>query len=100
MIDEKFVEWNPTLTKEDEVEVEFALGYLKARISALRTLRKELGLSQAEISEILETTQSNVSKMEAKDETRFSIIRRIVEHKGGRLRLLAEFEGRELELPI
>lgn len=100
MSNEQFVEWNPELTPEEEREVEAAVEELKARIATLRELRLELGLTQAELSEILETSQSNVSKMEAKGEPRLAALRKLIEHKGGRLKLVAEFNGKELELAL
>lgn len=97
---EKFVEWRPEWTPEEEKQVEAAVADLRQHISALKALRQKLGLSQLELSEILETTQSNVSKMEAKGETRLSVLRKLIEHKGGKLRLVAEFDGKEVDLAL
>jgi ribosome-binding protein aMBF1 (putative translation factor) len=99
-LEEKFVEWRPNWTPEEEKEVEAAVAHLRRNISALRTLRERLGLSQAELSEILGTSQSNVSKMEARNEPRLSVLRKLVGHRGGRLKIVAEFDGKELELPF
>jgi len=99
-LEEQFVEWRPDWTPQEEKAVEAAVDDLRRRVSALKSLRLELGLSQAELSEILETTQSNVSKMEAKGETRLSVLRKLIEHKGGKLRLVAEFDGKELDLAL
>ena len=98
--EEQFVEWRPELTPEQELEVQAAVEQLKQRIATLRELRLELGLTQAELSDILETSQSNVSKIEAKGEPRLAVLRKLIEHKGGRLKLVAEFNGKELELAI
>jgi predicted transcriptional regulator len=100
MTDIKYVEWRPDLTRDEEQEVAASVAYLKKRISLLKALREQLGLSQLELSDILETSQSNVSKMEARADPRLSVIRKLVEHQGGRLKIVAEFPDRELELPL
>jgi len=97
---EKFTEWRPEWTPKEEKQVEAAVSELRRRISTLKALRQQLGLSQAELSEILETSQSNVSKMETKGEPRLSVLRKIIEHKGGRLRLIAEFDGEKFDLAL
>ncbi len=94
------VEWRPNWTPEEEREIEAGVVELRARMSALRAFREQLGLSQEDLAVMLGVTQSNVSKMEAKAETRLSVLRRLVEHKGGRLKLIAEFDGKALELPL
>jgi transcriptional regulator with XRE-family HTH domain len=100
MTDIKYSEWRPKLTLEEEREVAEGVIALKHRISLLKALREQLGLSQLELADILETSQSNVSKMEAKSDPRLSVIRKLVEHQGGRLKIVAEFPDRELELPL
>jgi predicted transcriptional regulator len=96
----KFVEWKPKWSVADEERIQEASARLESRISSLRALREELGMSQAELSNLLETTQSNVSKMEAKADPRLSTLRKLIEGKGGRLKLVAEFGDRSLELPL
>ena len=98
--DETFIEWRPDWTPEEQAQVDEGVLALRRRISLLKALRERLGLSQLELSEILETTQSNVSKMEAKADPRLSVIRKLVEHQGGRLKIVAEFPDKELELPL
>jgi len=100
MTDIKYADWRPELTPDEEREVAQTVAHLKKQVSLLRALREQLGLSQLELSEILETTQSNVSKMEAKADPRLSVIRKLVEHQGGRLKIVAEFPDKELELPL
>ena len=100
MTDIKYSDWRPKLTPDEEREVAETVAYLKQQVSLLKALRERLGLSQLELSEILETTQSNVSKMEAKADPRLSVIRKLVEHQGGRLKIVAEFPDKELELPL
>jgi DNA-binding transcriptional regulator YiaG len=100
MTDIKYSDWRPKLTPDEEHEVAAGVIALKRQISLLKALRERLGLSQLELSEILETSQSNVSKMEAKADPRLSVIRKLVEHQGGRLKIVAEFPDKELELPL
>lgn len=102
MTDIKYSEWRQTLelTPEEEAQVAEGVIGLRRQISLLKALRERLGLSQQELSEILETSQSNVSKIEARDDPRLSVIRKLVEHQGGRLKIVAEFPDRELELPL
>lgn len=97
---ETFVEWEPRLTREEELELDYEVDKLKRYNSVLHALREELGLTQEQFAELLGVTQSNVSKLEKKQEPRLSVVRRLVEHKGGVLRLVAEFDGRLMELPI
>jgi predicted transcriptional regulator len=98
--EETFVEWRPVWSPDEQKQVDETVLYLKKQVSLLKALREELGLSQLELSDILETSQSNVSKMEAKSDPRLSVIRKLVEHQGGRLKIVAEFPDRELELPL
>jgi ribosome-binding protein aMBF1 (putative translation factor) len=100
MTDIKYSDWRPKLTPDEEREVAEGVVALKRQISLLKDLREQLGLSQLELSDILETTQSNVSKMEARADPRLSVIRKLVEHQGGRLKIVAEFPDKELELPL
>lgn len=100
MKEETFIEWRPEWSPEEQKQVDEAVVYLTKQVSLLKALREQLGLSQLELSDILGTTQSNVSKMEAKADPRLSVIRKLVEHQGGRLKIVAEFPDKELELPL
>jgi DNA-binding XRE family transcriptional regulator len=92
-------EWQPDWSQGDLDEIERLKAELREAKPIVRRLRKELGLSQAEAAEILETTQSNVSKIEAKADPPLSVLRRLVESRGGRLALIATFgDGREISL--
>jgi DNA-binding transcriptional regulator YiaG len=92
-------EWRPDWSQGDLEEIERLKAELRQAKPIVRRLRKELGLSQAEAAEILETTQSNVSKIEAKPDPPLSVLRRLVESRGGRLALTAVLgDGREISL--
>ncbi len=96
----KSVAWNPELTLEEQAKVDALAVEIGRRASALQALRKEMGLSQAELADILLTTQSNVSKMESGREIKLATLRKLVEAKGGRLTLHAEFGDRDVVLPV
>jgi ribosome-binding protein aMBF1 (putative translation factor) len=93
------VEWLPDWGPEDRAEIERIKGELRKARPIVRRLRQALGLSQAEAASILETTQSNVSKIEAKRDPTVSVLRRLIEAKGGRLQVTALLaDGTELKL--
>lgn len=113
----KGVSWMPELSPEQTREVvalrramreEAAIirktreefGVTQGQAVALRRLRSELGLSQVEAAQILGITQSNVSKMEASRDPKLAVLRQLVEAKGGKLTLHAEFPDRDLVLPL
>lgn len=96
----KSVAWTPEFTPEQRAKVDTLDAEIGRRISALQSLRKEIGLSQAELAAVLNTTQSNVSKMESGRDVKLAVLQQLVEAKGGRLTLHAEFEDRELVLPL
>jgi transcriptional regulator len=86
-------EWTPTLNGEDLEEFERLRAQLATQISLVRRLRTALGLSQLEVAEALGTTQSNVSKIEAKGDPTLSVLAGIVEAKGAKLRLTVETDS-------
>lgn len=92
-------EWRPDWSQGDLAEIERLKAELRLAKPVVRRLRKELGLSQAEAAEILETTQSNVSKIEARPDPPLSVLRRLIESRGGRLHVTAVFrDGKEIPL--
>lgn len=100
MPDKDYAEWGPEWSHEDEREIEAGVIKLRKSMSALRALREQLGVSQEELAAILGVTQSNVSKMEVSAKPRISVLRKLIEHKGGRLRIVAEFDGKETDLSL
>jgi Helix-turn-helix domain len=70
--------------------------------ATLRDLRRAQELTQATVAEALGMTQSELSKMEHRDDLRWSTLRRFVEATGGELHLIATYPGRapvELRTP-
>ena len=94
------VEWRPEFEGEDRKEFDFTREVGAARISALRTLRERLGLSQADVAKILSMTQPNVSKLERRKEIDANIIARLVNAKGGTVRLIADLGEELVEFPL
>ncbi|CAM3071722.1 hypothetical protein SPAN111604_02370 [Sphingomonas antarctica] len=93
----ELVTWDADLTSEDERYVEEQMAILRPQIALMRDMRKALGLSQVETAQILGVTQSNISKIERRDDNALSDLSRLASAKGGKLKLLMEKEdGTEL----
>ena len=93
------IDWRPEWSGDDLEHYKAVKAALLEDESVIRALRVRLDLSQAALAELLGTTQSNVSKIEAKGDPRLSTLKKIVEGKGGRLRVVADFgSGRSVEL--
>lgn len=95
-----YAEWNPELSEQEEVEVVRCMEHIQRGVPVMRAFRDRLGVTQEELAELLGVTQSNVSKMEAGPEPRWSALRTLVEHKGGRLTMVLEIDGERLEWPF
>jgi hypothetical protein len=99
-VDPDLVEWRPEWQGEDLEYYNRLRGQLEPSISMLRAVRELLGMSQTEAAEILMTSQSNVSKMEARSDTGVSVLSRLVRSKGGTLRIVADFGGEAREFSL
>jgi DNA-binding transcriptional regulator YiaG len=98
-LQEELIDWRPALSSADRAEVEQIKAELRRNPPIVRRLRHELALSQAEAAAVLGTTQSNVSKIEARPDPSLSVLRRLVESRGGKLEVKAIWpDGRELDL--
>jgi predicted transcriptional regulator len=64
----------------------------------LSELRRGLDLTQVDAARAAEMTQSELSRLEARDDHRISTLRRYVEALGGRLEVAAVFGGRRVKL--
>lgn len=95
------VEWNPELSADAKVHAARLRSEIEPQVALMRQIRMGLGLSQVELAEILRVTQSNVSKMEGKDDPALSVIARMVAARGGKVRLAIETaEGEELRFAV
>ncbi len=64
----------------------------------LRTLREFLGRTQEELARLSETTQSELSRAERRDDHLVSTLRRYVEALGGELEVVATFGKKRIRL--
>ncbi len=67
---------------------------------SLSDLRKELGLTQVEMANAAEMTQSELSKIERRDDHLVSTLRRAVHALGGELEVTAVVKGRRVRLVV
>lgn len=67
-------------------------------IEALNHLRAALQLTQEQIAELIETSQANVSKLERQSDMQISTLQRYVAALGGKLKLVAEVDGKEYRI--
>ena len=94
-------EWSLNLSGEEKEEFEKLRAQLASQISLVRRLRTALGLSQIEVAEALGTSPSHVSKIEAKGDPSLSVLARLVEIKGAKMRLTVETpQGDEFSFAI
>ena len=66
----------------------------------LAQLRKNAGLTQAQVAAAMEVSQARVSQIEHGEVISFEVIARYVEALGGRLDLVADFGDRTVRLPV
>jgi hypothetical protein len=77
---------------------------LDARVAAavtemdLRELRLAAGMTQEEMSAALKSAQSEISRLEKRDDYRVSTLRGYVRALGGRLEIIAKFGNRRVRL--
>jgi predicted XRE-type DNA-binding protein len=64
----------------------------------LKTLREQLGMTQSELAELMDTQQPQLSKMESQSDFLLSTLRRYVEALGGDLEVTAVFDGTRIRL--
>jgi predicted XRE-type DNA-binding protein len=86
------IAWNPQLSAEEIAHIEKLRNEVEPQIALMRVIRKALNLTQREVAEALGVTQSNVSKIEAGGDPTLSVIARMANARGKRLRLTVESE--------
>ncbi len=64
----------------------------------LRQLREEAGKTQAEVAELVQTTQSALSKLERRDNNPLEALRGYVEALGGELEIVAVLGNKRVKL--
>lgn len=91
--DIKAQKFTPTELREIDQEVERELLEMD-----LRALREAAGLTQGELAQRIEITQSQLSKMERREDHRISTLRRYIEALGGSMEICAVINGRRIKL--
>lgn len=66
----------------------------------LSEIRKRIGRSQADVANLMRTTQSGVSRIERQDDVRLSTLRDYAAALGGRLRLTLEYADQAFEVAV
>ena len=66
----------------------------------LRELRERRGKTQAELAELIEMSQGEVSRAERRDDHLVSTLRSIVEALGGKLEVTAVFDDERVNLNV
>ena len=95
-VKEELVKWQPELSPDARDHVARLRAELEPRIALMRELRRVLGLTQVEVAKLLGVTQSNVSKIEAGGDPSLSVLARMADARGMRLRLAVEApDGKE-----
>jgi predicted transcriptional regulator len=64
----------------------------------LRALRDKLGVTQEELANRIKVSQSQLSRLERRKDSRLSTIRRYVEAMGGELEITAVIRGKRVPL--
>lgn len=64
----------------------------------LRALREAAGLTQEELAQRVAMTQSQLSKLERREDYRLSTLRRYVTALGGQLEIVAVVDGKRIHL--
>ncbi|HLV22586.1 MAG TPA: helix-turn-helix transcriptional regulator [Polyangiaceae bacterium] len=67
---------------------------------SLAELRRELGVTQAEMASAIEITQSQLSKMERRDDHLVSTLRRAVRALGGEIEVTAVVGSKRVKLSV
>lgn len=81
------------LPRKRREKIERGAAEIVAANRSLRELRKDLGLTQAELAQALNTSQANVAKIEGKGDLMTSTIVRIVQALGGTMRIVVDIPG-------
>ena len=90
------VKWEPRFSAEALAHMDQIREQVEPQIELMRRVRKVLKMTQKQVAEALGVTQSNVSKIETTGDPTLSVLVRMAESKGKRLRLILESkEGKE-----
>ncbi len=70
------------------------------RVRTLKAIRKARGLTQQQLSDQLQISQGEVSRIERRGNLHLATLVRFIEATGGKLRITAVFEDQEMEVAV
>jgi transcriptional regulator with XRE-family HTH domain len=82
------------LTPERRQRIQSMAAEMMAEEATLKDLRTAMALTQERLAETLNIRQENVSRIEKRNDLMLSTLQSYVQAMGGKLRLVAEFPGR------
>ena len=82
------------LTPERRQRIQSMAAEMMAEEATLKDLRMAMALTQERLAETLNIRQENVSRIEKRHDLMLSTLQSYVQAMGGKLRLVAEFPGR------
>ncbi len=68
------------------------------RVSSLAALRKARGLTQAQLSDDLDMSQGEISRLERRENLHLATLARFIEATGGQLRITAVYDNDEVDI--
>ena len=74
--------------------------HVERKRATLAQVRQAIGLTQSQLAEELGIAQGDVSKIERRENLRLATLARFIEATGGHLRIVAVYEGTEVDLAI
>ena len=86
----ELIAWEPKFSGEALAHMERLRNEIEPQIQLMRLIRKTLKLTQRQVADALGVTQSNVSKIEANGDPTLSVLARMANARGKRLRLTLE----------
>jgi predicted XRE-type DNA-binding protein len=84
------IAWEPKFSAKALSHMERLRAEVEPQIELMRLIRKTLKLTQRQVAEALGVTQSNVSKIEMNGDPTLSVLARMANARGKKLRLTLE----------
>ncbi len=81
-----------------DARAEIEKEYREAIIKSLREAREMAGKTQSEVAALVEVSQAELSRVEARADHKLSTLRRYIEALGGELEVIARFGDKTLRL--
>lgn len=89
------------ITPRAKARYDEVLGEINARQATLRRLREVRSLTQSTVAELLDMDQSEVSRLEHRNDMLLSTLERFVQATGGELHMVVQYpEGAPVELLV